>query len=55
MPHGITLDSEGNIWVTDVGAHQVYIFSSFSMEMKTIAYSDWLMKHKRVVGRENQL
>lgn len=32
-----------------------YIFSSFSMEMKTIAYSDWLMKHNRVVGRENQL
>ncbi|XP_057305603.1 peptidyl-glycine alpha-amidating monooxygenase-like [Hydractinia symbiolongicarpus] len=27
MPHGITLDSEGNIWVTDVGAHQVFKLS----------------------------
>ena len=23
MPHGLSLDSEGNIWVTDVGRHQV--------------------------------
>lgn len=23
MPHGLTLDSEGFIWVTDVGRHQV--------------------------------
>lgn len=23
MPHGLTLDSDGNIWLTDVGRHQV--------------------------------
>jgi hypothetical protein len=27
MPHGITIDYEGNIWLTDVGAHQVYKFN----------------------------
>ena len=24
MPHGLSLDSAGNIWVTDVGRHQVF-------------------------------
>jgi len=24
MPHGLTIDSEGNHWVTDVGSHQVH-------------------------------
>lgn len=23
MPHSLTLDREGNVWVTDVGRHQV--------------------------------
>jgi peptidylamidoglycolate lyase len=27
MPHGLTVDSENNIWVTDVGLHQVFKFS----------------------------
>lgn len=27
MPHGLSLDSAGNVWVTDVGAHQVRQFS----------------------------
>lgn len=27
MPHGLTLDSDGNIWVTDVGRHQVLKFA----------------------------
>ncbi|GAA31769.2 peptidyl-alpha-hydroxyglycine alpha-amidating lyase 2 [Clonorchis sinensis] len=27
MPHGLTVDPEGNIWVTDVGLHQVFKFS----------------------------
>jgi peptidylamidoglycolate lyase len=26
MPHGLSLDSAGNVWVTDVGAHQVRKF-----------------------------
>jgi peptidylamidoglycolate lyase len=24
MPHGLTIDSEGNLWLTDVGLHQVF-------------------------------
>jgi len=31
LPHGISFDHEGNIWLTDVGTHQVY---KFSPEMK---------------------
>ncbi|CAF0847958.1 unnamed protein product [Brachionus calyciflorus] len=27
MPHGLTIDFENNIWVTDVGLHQVFKFS----------------------------
>jgi peptidylamidoglycolate lyase len=27
MPHGLTVDSEDNVWVTDVGRHQVFKFS----------------------------
>lgn len=27
MPHGLSLDASGNVWVTDVGAHQVRKFS----------------------------
>ncbi|XP_076055951.1 peptidyl-glycine alpha-amidating monooxygenase B-like isoform X2 [Oratosquilla oratoria] len=26
LPHGLTIDSEDNIWVTDVGLHQVFKF-----------------------------
>jgi peptidylamidoglycolate lyase len=27
MPHGLTVDSENNIWVTDVGLHQIFKFT----------------------------
>ena len=27
MPHGLTLDREDNVWITDVGRHQVFKFS----------------------------
>lgn len=27
MPHGLTVDNQNNIWVTDVGLHQVFKFS----------------------------
>jgi streptogramin lyase len=26
MPHGITVDPVGNVWVTDVARHQVCLF-----------------------------
>lgn len=32
MPHGLTVDSEGNIWVTDVGRHQVLKFAPNNTE-----------------------
>ncbi len=28
MPHGLTVDHENNIWITDVGLHQVFKFSN---------------------------
>ena len=27
MPHGLTVDADNNVWVTDVGLHQVFKFS----------------------------
>ncbi len=27
MPHGLTVDAQDNVWVTDVGSHQVYKFT----------------------------
>ena len=33
MPHGITADSQGNFWVTDVGSHQVH---KLDKDFKTI-------------------
>ena len=27
MPHGLTVDKDNNIWVTDVGLHQIFKFS----------------------------
>lgn len=28
MPHGLSLDHEGNVWLTDVGLHQVFKFTA---------------------------
>ena len=27
MPHGLTIDRDGNVWLTDVGLQQVFKFS----------------------------
>ena len=32
MPHGLTVDFEGNIWLTDVGLHQVFKFNFHESE-----------------------
>lgn len=32
MPHGITVDKEDNIWVTDVAMHQVLKFAPNNRE-----------------------
>lgn len=26
MPHGLTVDADGNVWITDVALHQVFKF-----------------------------
>ena len=28
MPHGLTVDSQGNVWLTDVALHQVFKFAA---------------------------
>lgn len=35
LPHGITLDSEDNVWLTDVALHQVFKFSSLGNNPRT--------------------
>lgn len=36
MPHGLTVDSEDNVWLTDVGRHQVFKFSPDGRLLLTI-------------------
>lgn len=36
MPHGLSLDRSGNVWVTDVGAHQVRQFSPTGQLLLTL-------------------
>ena len=33
LPHGISIDQEGNVWVTDIGAHQVMKVQSNQVEI----------------------
>ena len=35
MPHGLTIDRMGNIWVTDVGLHQVQ-YDKIALEHNTL-------------------
>lgn len=28
MPHGLTIDYEGNYWLTDIAMHQIFMFKS---------------------------
>ncbi len=36
MPHGLTVDHQDNIWLTDVGLHQVFKFSSGGRLLMTL-------------------
>lgn len=36
MPHGLTIDHEDNIWLTDVGLHQVYKFDNKGQLLLTL-------------------
>ncbi|XP_014205256.1 peptidyl-alpha-hydroxyglycine alpha-amidating lyase 1 [Copidosoma floridanum] len=42
LPHGLTIDSEGNYWVTDVAMHQVFKFDAQDIE-----------KHKEQLMRQS--
>ena len=35
MPHGLTIDHEGNTWLTDVAMHQVSTFTSGRVDRST--------------------
>lgn len=43
MPHGITIDHQGNVWVTDVAMHQV-----FKVKKHPIIFSYTLLNQKHV-------
>jgi peptidylamidoglycolate lyase len=47
MPHGLSIDGADNIWVTDVGRHQVYKFSHDGKLLLTLG-------EDRVPGTDNQ-
>lgn len=36
MPHGLTVDQEGHVWLTDVGLHQVFKFDAAGNLLLTI-------------------
>lgn len=36
MPHGLTIDHENNVWLTDVGRHQVFKFSNDGKLLMTL-------------------
>jgi peptidylamidoglycolate lyase len=40
MPHGLTIDHEDKIWLTDVGLHQVYQFDSDGNLLLTLGEAD---------------
>jgi peptidylamidoglycolate lyase len=47
MPHGLSIDGTDNIWVTDVGRHQVFKFSHDGQLLLTLGQD-------RVPGADNQ-
>lgn len=36
MPHGLTVDRDNNVWVTDVGLHQIFKFTHDGQLIKTL-------------------
>lgn len=43
LPHGLTIDSEGNYWITDVAMHQVFKFDGKDIE-----------QHKKQLNRQRK-
>lgn len=40
MPHGLSIDADDNVWLTDVGTHQVYKFSHDGELLLTLGTED---------------
>lgn len=40
MPHGISVDAEGNVWVTDVALHQVFRFIQGSWKVPDLVLGE---------------
>ena len=40
MPHGLTVDNENNIWVTDVGLHQIFKFDQEGKLLMTLGEAE---------------
>src|SRR5690606_40201954 len=36
LPHGLTIDSQGNVWLTDAGLHQVFKYSAEGKKLLTL-------------------
>lgn len=43
MPHGLTVDNDGNVWVTDVGRHQVLKFSANNLKEPVLQVGELLV------------
>lgn len=44
LPHGLTVDNDDNLWVTDVGAHQVFKLTPIkkeSTEVQVLIFDTW--------------
>ena len=62
MPHGLTVDPEGNIWVTDVGLQQALKFSpsgkllqSLGQQLEPGSNEDYFCKPTHVSARSGEL
>ena len=62
MPHGLTVDPEGNVWVTDVGLQQAFKFSpsgellqSLGQQLEPGSAEDQFCKPTHVSGGTRQL
>jgi len=49
MPHGLTIDGRGRLWLTDVGTHQVYRFTEMGNET-----ADLTLGVKKIPGNDRR-
>lgn len=46
MPHGIHMDKKGNLWITDVGMHQVFRFDAGMKVKPSLVLGEFLKPGK---------